>query len=376
MGGLLGVLAIIPARSGSKSIKDKNVRLLAGRPLLAWSVAHALAAKSVTRTIVSTDSAEYAAIAREAGAEVPFLRPAEISGDLATDLEAFQHALNWLKKNENYAPDICVHLRPTHPVRNPADIDRMVGILLNEPGIDSVRSVVAAPETPFKMWFRNAAGLLSPVIQTEIREAYNQPRQALPPTYLQNASIDVVRSRVILEEHSMNGRTIHGYVMDAIYDIDDEAQLERARQQLEQFPSSIFHLPSSPSAGQDGHVVSSRSSRSPTMSPSPKTFVFDIDGVIATLVPSLDYALAEPNREMIRVINFLHHQGHRIVLFTARGSKTGKDWQELTRRQMADWGVKYHDLTLGKPAADYYIDDKALLIEDVLKLARQWGMSA
>lgn len=344
------VLALIPARSGSKSLRDKNIRFVAGKPLLAWSVAHALAAKSVTRTIVTTDSADYARIARQAGAETPFLRPAEISGDLATDFEAFQHALRWLQEHEGFTPDICVHLRPTHPVRNPTDIDRMIEILLQNPEIDSVRSVVAAPETPFKMWFRDPAGLLAPVISTDIREAYNQPRQTLPPTYLQNASIDVVRSSVILKQHSMNGQRIHGYVMNTIYDIDTEAQLQRARQELE-------------STAAYGSVPQE-----------PKTFVFDIDGVIATLVPSLDYAMAGPNQEIIRAINFLYEQGHRIVLFTARGSKTAKDWQGVTRRQMAEWNVKHHDLLFGKPAADYYVDDKAMYVQDVLTLAKTWGM--
>lgn len=345
------VLALIPARSGSKSIKDKNIRLLAGKPLMAWSIAHALSAKAVTRTIVSTDSADYAAIARQHGAQTPFLRPPEISGDMATDLETFQHALNWLKENEGYMPDICVHLRPTHPVRNPADIDRMVEILAGNPELDSVRSVAPAPETPFKMWFCDHTGLLRPVVECAVPEAYNQPRQRLPKTYLQNASIDVVRSQVIREQNSMTGRRIFGYIMDANYDIDDEVQLEKALRYLELRDSEGTPLPA------------------------PRTFVFDIDGVVATLVPSLDYALAKPNPDIIRAINFLHNQGHRIILYTARGSKTGKDWRETTRRQMADWGVNYHDLVFGKPAADYYVDDKALLIADVLKLARQWGMS-
>ena len=351
------ILALIPARSGSKSVRDKNIRPLAGRPLMAWSIAHALSARTVTRTIVSTDSAEYAAIARQYGAEAPFIRPAEISGDLATDLETFQHALSWLKESEGYVPDICAHLRPTHPVRNPADIDRMVEILAGNPELDSVRSVAPAPETPFKMWFRDPAGLLRPVVECDVPEAYNQPRQRLPQTYVQNASIDVVRARVILEQNSMTGRRIFGYVMDANYDIDDEAQLERARQRLELLPSPIPHLPSATSP-----------------LPGPKTFVFDIDGVVATLVPSLDYALAEPNREMIRAINFLHSKGHRIVLSTARGSKTGKDWQTVTRRQMSEWNVKHDELLFGKPAADYYVDDKAMHVLDVLKLARDWGM--
>lgn len=319
--------------------------------MLAWSIEHGLAARSVARVIVSTDSEAYGAIAREHGGETPFLRPPEISGDMATDLEVFSHALNWLRENEGWMPDICVHLRPTHPVRNPQDIDRMVELLVAHPDWDSVRSVVAAPETPYKMWFRNEDGMLAPVIQTSIREAYNQPRQSLPPTYLQNASIDVLRSRVILDQGSMTGRNIHGYVMDACFDIDNEQQFELARQHMEvAFPNE--------SAGE---------------STGSKTFVFDIDGVIANLVPSLDYAVATPNHEVIRMVNFLHTLGHRIVLFTARGSKTGRDWTEVTRRQMSTWRVRHDELHFGKPAADYYIDDRMLSIEALTVLTRKWG---
>jgi CMP-N,N'-diacetyllegionaminic acid synthase len=347
----LKVLALIPARSGSKSIKDKNVCSLAGKPLMAWSIGHALSAKTVTRTIVSTDSAKYAAIARQHGAETPFLRPSEISGDMATDLEAFQHALGWLQKNESYVPDICVHLRPTHPIRKPGDIDRMVDILSGNSEIDSVRSVAPAPETPFKMWFREQTGVLRPVVECDLPEAYNEPRQRLPQTYLQNASIDVVRTRVILDQNSMTGRRIFGYVMDSNYDIDDEHQLEKACRHLE-----------TQKAGRTGSAT-------------PATFVFDIDGVIATIVPSLDYSVAEPQPDMVETINFLHGQGHRIVLFTARGSKTGKDWRECTRHQMAAWGVQYDELLFEKPAADFYIDDKALGPTEAIKLARNWGMA-
>lgn len=228
----MDILALIPARKGSVTIKDKNVRLIAGKPLMAWSVAHACAARTVTRTIVSTDSAEYAAIAREYGAETPFLRPEHLAGDHSTDFEVFDHALRWLDSHEDYRPDICVHLRPTHPVRDPVDIDRMVELLLSDPAIDSVRSVVRAGVTPFKMWFRDPAGKLSPVVHSDIPEAYNQPRQTLPLTYLQNASIDIVRSRVILEQGSMTGQHIHGYVMTSMHDIDDNTQFEEAARLL------------------------------------------------------------------------------------------------------------------------------------------------
>ncbi len=135
------ILALIPARSGSESIPHKNIRLVAGKPLLAYSIEHALASRLINRTIISTDSQAYAEVARQYGAEVPFLRPSEISQGNSTDMELFTHALKWLEENENYIPDICVHLRPTYPVRKVEDIDKVIQILLDSPGIDSVLEV-------------------------------------------------------------------------------------------------------------------------------------------------------------------------------------------------------------------------------------------
>lgn len=226
------ILALIPARSGSKSIKDKNIRKINGKPLLSFSIEHALSSKKINRTIVSTDSKKYAKIAKNYGAEVPFIRPIEISGDFATDLEVFVHTLNWLKDNEGYCPDICVHLRPTYPVRNVDDIDKMIEIMEQNPETDAVRSIAISPETPFKMWFRSENGQLSPVVKTTIFEAYNQPRQSLPVTYLQNACIDVVRTSTILEKHSMTGNTIYGYIMEHNWDIDYLHQLKNARKKV------------------------------------------------------------------------------------------------------------------------------------------------
>ena len=113
------VLAIIPARGGSKGIPRKNIRPFAGYPLIAYSIAAGLQAKTVTRVIVTTDDDEIAEVARSYGAETPFLRPAELAQDLTTDLPVFQHALNWLASHEDYHPDVIVHLRPTSPVRPP-----------------------------------------------------------------------------------------------------------------------------------------------------------------------------------------------------------------------------------------------------------------
>jgi len=226
------VLAVIPARSGSKSIKDKNIRLLNGKPMMAYSIEHAVNSRSINRIIVSTDSKKYGLIAKKYGAEFPFLRPVAISGDLSTDLEVFVHTLTWLKENEGYSPDICVHLRPTYPIRDYIDIDNMVEILINNPELDSVRTVAISPETPYKMWFRDYSGFLTPVIHTSIKDAYNQPRQSLPLTYLQNACIDVIRSSTILMKNSMSGARIYGYVMEHNWDIDHPVQLRKVRNQF------------------------------------------------------------------------------------------------------------------------------------------------
>jgi len=341
------ILVLIPARSGSKSIPDKNIRIIAGKPLLAYSIAHALASKLINRTIVSTDSPVYAEIARKYLAEVPFLRPSEISQDSSTDLEVFIHALKWLKENEGYMPDICVHLRPTYPIRKVEDIDSTIQILIDNPDIDSVRSVVPSKETPMKMWFIRDAGLLSPVVKTELKEAYNLPRQLLPQAYLQNGCIDVVRTQIITEMKSMTGTRIFGYVMDDNFDIDTEDQLKEVEQYL--------------TNNTGDNVARQNSSLSLN---GKKTFCFDIDGVIATIVPDNRYDLAKPQQDNINIINSLYEQGHQIILFTGRGSATGINWTEVTKKQMIDWNVKYHKLLFGKPAADYYVDDKMLSIEE------------
>lgn len=224
------ILAIIPARCGSKSIKDKNIRLLDGKPMIAYSIEHAQKSKFIGRVIVSTDSEKYAAIAREFGAETPFIRPAEISDDSSLDIEVFQHALKYLKDNENYLPEIVVHLRPTYPIRRAEDIDNMIMMLINDLSADSVRCIAPVKETPYKMWRCRADGVLSPLL-SDIPEAYNMPRQELPQIYSQNACIDVIRADVIAKG-SMSGRKILGYPMPDNFDIDTDEDFERAERFL------------------------------------------------------------------------------------------------------------------------------------------------
>lgn len=334
------VLALIPARSGSKTVPDKNILPIGGKPMLVHSINHANAAKTVDRVIVTTDSDLYANIATTAGAECPFMRPAEFSGDSATDLETFQHALRWLQVNENYRPDLVVHLRPTHPIRDPRDIDCMVEELRNNTAFDSIRSVSLSSDTPYKMWFSGDNERLTPVIKSEISEAYNLPRQDLPEVYIQNASIDVIRLNTIMTKNSMTGDYIQGYKMTHFFDIDTEDEFNRAKLQM---GIDDFHG-------------------------TPKQLVFDIDGVICSIVTENDYNLATPLPKNIQGINTLYSKGHRIVLFTARGYVTGRDWEATTKNQLDKWGVKYHSLHFGKPNADFYIDDKLISIRDIINL--------
>ncbi len=224
------VLAIIPARGGSKSIPRKNIRPFAGHPLLAWSVAAARQASTVTRVLISTDDEEIAAIGRRYGAETPFLRPADLAQDRTQDLPVFEHALRWLEVQEDYRPEIVVQLRPTSPVRPRDLVDRAVRLLLDHAEADSVRGIVPSGQNPYKMWRLKTDGRMTPLLSEGLREPYNMPRQELPPTFWQTGHIDAIRPRAILEQHSMSGDTILGLVLDPRFtvDIDTLGDWERA----------------------------------------------------------------------------------------------------------------------------------------------------
>jgi N-acylneuraminate cytidylyltransferase len=216
------VLALIPARGGSKGIPRKNIRDFAGYPLIAYSILAALRARLVTRVIVSTDDEEIAAIARQWGAETPFLRPSELAQDNTQDLSVMQHALEWLKKNEDYTPEVVVWLRPTSPVRPVNCVDDAVRLLIDHPEADSVRGVVPAGQNPYKMWrISEGSGLMQPLIGVDgIKEAYNAPRQILPSVYWQTGHIDAIRSNVIMQKHSPTGDVIMPLHINPVYTVD------------------------------------------------------------------------------------------------------------------------------------------------------------
>lgn len=226
------VLALIPARGGSKGLPDKNILPLAGHPLIAYSIQAALDSPGITRVIVSTDSPEIAEVARRYGAEVPFLRPAEYAQDHSLDLDVFIHALFWLQENEGYTPELVVQLRPTSPIRYVDDMENCIQKLIQHPEADSLRVVTPSFHTPYKMWRLDEAGTyLNPLLTLEnTPDSYNQPRQSLPTVYWQIGTLDVIRPRAILEKGSMSGEQILAYVVsqEQAIDIDDLASFQRA----------------------------------------------------------------------------------------------------------------------------------------------------
>lgn len=220
------ILALIPARGGSKGIPGKNLRALAGEPLVGHSVRHALESRRITRVIVSTDDTTIARVARDYGAEVPFLRPAEYATDLATDFEVFRHALRFLAEHEGYRPELVVHLRPTSPVRRPARVDEAIDRMLARPDADSLKSVSPVEKSPYKMW-RIDGDALSPAFPLEgLPEAHSMPRQLLPEVFMGNAYVDIVRPRAVLEQASMVGKVVLPFVLtEPTFDLDHESQI-------------------------------------------------------------------------------------------------------------------------------------------------------
>jgi YrbI family 3-deoxy-D-manno-octulosonate 8-phosphate phosphatase len=238
------ILALIPARGGSKSIPHKNIRPLAGVPLISYSIAAALQSESITRTIVSTDDEEIARIARQFGAETPFLRPVEFAQDNTLDYPVFTHALGWLKEHESYQPDILVQLRPTSPIRPPECVDQAIQILLDHPEADSVRGVIPSGQNPFKMWQITPQGNMTPLLSVSgIPEPFNAPRQSLPPTFWQTGHIDAIRLSTITQKGSLSGNVIYPLEIDPRYavDIDTLRDWQRAEWLISQRELPMVH---------------------------------------------------------------------------------------------------------------------------------------
>jgi|TARA_B100000315_G_scaffold255522_1_gene299078 N-acylneuraminate cytidylyltransferase len=227
----VSVLAIIPARGGSKTLPRKNIYPFLGKPLIYWSIAAAHEANLIDRVIVSTEDKEIAQVSRAFGAEVPFMRPPALALDDVTDYPVIRNCLEMLSKIEGTLPEIVVQLRPTSPLRPTGLIDQGIQTLLAASTADSLRVVCEPHNNPYKMW-RKTGPFLRPLLKSAIFEPYNQPRQKLPTTYWQIGTLDVIRTKTIFEQESLSGSNILPLVVDSkiAVDIDDQDSLDRAEE--------------------------------------------------------------------------------------------------------------------------------------------------
>jgi N-acylneuraminate cytidylyltransferase len=237
------ILALIPARSGSKGVPHKNIKLLGDHALIEWSIAACKRAASINRIIVSTDSEEYAQLSSKMGAEVPFLRPDEIAGDRSTDYDFIKHALDWFLQND-CEPEYIVHIRPTTPFRDPALIDQAVAAFINHPKATALRSVHPMSESAYKTFEIAPSGQLKQVASesTEL-DAANNARQQFPTTYIANGYVDVLSTAFIRQMQLIHGDHVLPFITPVVNEVDtmdDFSMLEMELQNHPEFANRLF----------------------------------------------------------------------------------------------------------------------------------------
>jgi len=211
------IVALIPARSGSKRVPDKNIRALAGHPLIAYSIAAALQSNIFKAVIVSTDSDRYADIARHYGAGVPFLRPTKIAGDTSPDIEWVTYTLRQLRNNGQDYENFSI-LRPTSPFRMPQTIRRAWKEFLAQEGVDSLRAVEKCQQHPGKMWVVRGNRMMPLLPMGPAEQPWHSSQYpTLPEVYVQNASLEIAKTRIVFE-----GKTIAGNVLMPFFTKDFE----------------------------------------------------------------------------------------------------------------------------------------------------------
>ena len=232
------IVGLIPARSGSKRVTDKNIRLLAGHPLIAYSISAAIDSGVFADVVVSTDSEQYAAIAGHYGAEVPFVRPRKYAGDTSPDIEWIDHALTTLADNGR-SYDCFSILRPTSPFRLPETIKRAWQAFKAEDGVDSLRAVEKCSQHPGKMWVVRGGRML-PLLPFGPAEQpwHSSQYPSLPEIFVQNASLEIAWTRVVTEQHTIAGNTImpffteeyEGFDVNSSYDWSLAEELVRRKE--------------------------------------------------------------------------------------------------------------------------------------------------
>lgn len=220
------VLGIIPARGGSRRVPRKNIRLLAGKPLIVYTIEAALHSTSIERLVVSTDDEEIAEVARKWGAEVPFLRPAELAKSDTPDQPVFLHVLEWLKDNDDYEPEIVVNLRPTTPFKTPQIIDRVVK-KIRDTGADIVRTMTLVEGVHHPYWmYRLSEDGSAELISGDIKLSKYYQRQLLPPVYRINGVVDAMKTHIIYKENILDNQNMKGVIISEKESMDVDTEFD------------------------------------------------------------------------------------------------------------------------------------------------------
>ena len=229
------IIALIPARSGSKGIIDKNIKPLNNHPLLAYTIKAAEKVSAISRIIVSTDSQKYSEIAKSYGAEVPFLRPQQIAGDDSTDFEWVQHALEWLKENEKFLPRLIVHLRPTTPLRDPEIIQQAIESIEASQEATALRSVHEMPFTAYKTCQVKGKFLTCAYTESPELDRINFSRQQYPKTYQPNGYVDILKSDFVYRnaDNNVHGDKTLAHITPNIQDVDDPEEFDYLNFQIQ-----------------------------------------------------------------------------------------------------------------------------------------------
>jgi N-acylneuraminate cytidylyltransferase len=230
------VYALVTARSGSKGVIDKNIKVIANHSLLEWSIKACLKSKQISNVYLSTDSTKYAEIGKESGALVPFLRPPELANDTAIDLDVIKHFLSQISE----IPDALVHIRPTTPLRDPLVLDKAIETFFSKKDeLTSLRSVQEMSESAYKSFEINNPGFLATISSVENAETANLPRQAFPKTYVANGYVDVLDPKYILEENKLHGDKILAFQTPVVTEVDTIEDLEYLEWQITKQPQIL-----------------------------------------------------------------------------------------------------------------------------------------
>ena len=220
------IYSLILARSGSKSIKDKNISLINGMPLIYYSINSSKKSKFIDKTIVLTDSKKYALISKRFGAEIPYLRSKKVSGDKTSDFETINNFFVNFKKLSYRFPDYIVHLRPTSPIRDSKIIDDAIRKFINSKGYTSLRSIHEMEESAYKTVEILKKKLVSSIKLNSQLDKINSSRQSFPKTYYTNGYVDILSTEFILNKKKLHGNKVFPYITKDPFDIDSQNKLE------------------------------------------------------------------------------------------------------------------------------------------------------